>query len=87
MAKLDWFKFSVQNDAIIYALPDKQAGRVLKAALWYFNTGEEPQLDPASQIVFAALKRDIDNSKRSYAEQSERNREKVLKRWRSTPEK
>lgn len=81
MAGPDWFKVSGSNDAIVYALSDNQAGRVLKAALWYFKTGETVALDPVEQIVFVSIKRDIDLSKRAYAEQSERNRENVRKRW------
>lgn len=87
MANPDWFKFSVQNDAIIGALPDEQAGRVLKAALVYFKTGEVPPLDPVEQIVFVAVQRDIDDSKRAYEEQRERNREKARKRWQGSSEK
>ena len=86
MASPDWFKFSVQNDAIIGALPDEQAGRVLKAALLYFKTGEVPPLDPVEQIVFVAIRRDIDDSKRAYVAQSERNRENVRKRWQKNAE-
>lgn len=81
MAGPDWFKVSGSNDAIVYALSDSQAGRVFKAALWYFKTGEAVALDPVERIVFVSIKRDIDLSKRAYAEQSERNRENVRKRW------
>lgn len=81
MAGPDWFKFSGQNDAIINALTDEQAGRVIKAALMYFKTGNIPLMDPVEQIVFVAIQRNIDDSKRAYAEQSERNRENVRKRW------
>lgn len=81
MASPDWFKLSAHNDAIVYALSDEQAGRVFKAALWYFKTGEAVALDPVEQIVFVSIRQDIDLSKKAYAEQSERNRENVRKRW------
>lgn len=81
MAGPDWFKLSAHNDAIVYALSDEQAGRVFKAALWYFKTGEAAALDPVEHIVFVSIKRDIDLSKKAYAEQSEKNRENALKRW------
>lgn len=81
MAGPDWFKVSGSNDAIVFALSDEQAGQVFKAALWYFKTGETVALDPVEQIVFVSIKRDIDLSKKAYAEQSERNRENVRKRW------
>lgn len=81
MASPDWFKVSGSNDAIVCALSDEQAGRVFKAALWYFKTGEAAALDPVEQIVFVSIKRDIDQSKKAYTEQSERNRENVRKRW------
>lgn len=81
MAGPDWFKLSAQNDAIVFALSDEQAGRVFKAALRYFKTGEVAALDPAENIVFISLKRDMDLSKKAYAEQSERNRANVRKRW------
>jgi len=87
MAGPDWFKVSGSNDAIVYALSDEQAGRVFKAALWYFKTGEAVSLDPVEQIVFVSIRRDIDLSKKAYAEQSERNREKALKRWQNAGEK
>lgn len=81
MAGPDWFKLSGSNDAIVYALSDEQAGRVFKAMFWYFNTGEAVDLDPAEQIVFVSIRRDIDLSKKAYAEKSEQNRENVRKRW------
>lgn len=81
MAGPDWFKLSAQNDAIVFALSDEQAGRVFKAALWYFKNGEAAALDPAEKIVFASIKRDIDMSLKAYAEQSEKNRENARKRW------
>lgn len=50
---------SEQFIAMILALSDGQAGRVLKAALRYFSTGREPRLDPVSQAAFEAIKRDF----------------------------
>lgn len=56
---------SEQFIAMILALSDGQAGRVLKAALRYFSTGREPRLDPVSRAAFEAIKRDFaQNGKR-----------------------
>ncbi len=79
----DWFKVSGSNDAIISALSSEQAGNVLKAAFLYFKTGDILPLDQVERIAFAPFKRDIDESKEAYQRQSERNREKALKRWKN----
>lgn len=87
MAGQDWFKVSGSNDAIISALSSEQAGNVIKAAFLYFKSGEIVPLDPVEAVAFAPFKRDIDESKEAYRRQSEKNREKALKRWQSSGEK
>lgn len=50
--------------AMILALSDGQAGRVLKATLRYFSTGRAPRLDSDSLAVFEAIKRDVAQSRK-----------------------
>ena len=53
-------RLSPQTGAMIIALSDGQAGRVLKAAFRYFSAGREPRLDPVSLAAFEAIKRDVE---------------------------
>ena len=63
------------------ALSDEQAGRVIKAALVYLESGEVRPLDPAETLLFLGLKEDIDDGVARYQERCEKNRQNVRKRW------
>ena len=47
-------------------VPDPVAGRALKAALHYFDTGQVPALDQLELVVFSAVRADIDEANSEY---------------------
>lgn len=57
-----WFKFFINQKALIDAVPDEAAGKALKVALNYFDSGECPssEIDPLVYAVFSSLKPYID---------------------------
>ena len=57
-----WFKLFLHHKSLIDAVPDEVAGKALKAALRYFDTGEAAELDSLAGAVYAALKPDIDKA-------------------------
>lgn len=61
-----WFKFWLRHRALFDAVPDPVAGRALKAALHYFDTGQVPALDQLELVVFTAVKADIDEANSEY---------------------
>ena len=63
-----WFKMQISNRALIDAVDDAAAGRGLKLALAYFETGEIPNgVEPLTLAVFNALKAAADESIADYA--------------------
>ena len=62
MGRPSWFKLFLHHKSLIDAVPDEVAGRALKAALRYFDTGEVVELDSLAGAVFAALKPHIDEA-------------------------
>ena len=81
MGKITWFKLFGRNEAIFSASSDEAVGRAIKAAFRYLNTGEVPELDECSNILFAALRRDIDQCAEEYLSTCEKNRTNIQKRW------
>lgn len=69
--------------AIVEELTNEQAGKLFRAILSYIN--EEPvteiQGDPAVNMAFKVIKRQIDRDAEKYAQICERRRENILKRW------
>ena len=52
-----WFKMLRNQKALIDAVPDKSAGRALKAIFSYFEDGKLPDdLEPLEFAVFSAVK-------------------------------
>ena len=76
-----WFKLFLHHKSLIDAVPDEVAGRALKAALQYFDTGEVVELDSLAGAVFAALKPHIDEAFADFQATSEKNRKNIRKRW------
>lgn len=76
-----WFKLFLHHKSLIDAVPDEVAGRALKAALRYFDTGEVVELDSLAGAVFAALKPHIDEAFADFQATSEKNRKNIRKRW------
>lgn len=76
-----WFKLFLHHKSLIDAVPDEVAGRALKAALRYFDTGEVVELDSLAGAVFAALKPHIDEAFEDFQKTSEKNRLNAKVRW------
>lgn len=76
-----WFKMFLHQKALIDAVPDEVAGKALKAALQYFETREEGNLDPLSSAVFASIKPYIDESFDDYQRSSDAGKAGNEKRW------
>lgn len=85
MGKITWFKLFGRNEAIFSASSDEAAGRAIKAAFRYLNTGEVPELDECSNILFAALRRDIDQCAEEYLSMCEKNRTNIQNRYKNKP--
>ena len=69
-----WFKFWLHHKPLIEAVPDDVAGRAVKAALRYFESGEADQLAPLETAVFASLRADIDEAVATYLRDIENGR-------------
>lgn len=76
-----WFKLFLHHKSLVEAVPDEVAGKALKAALRYFDTGEMAELDSLAVAVFAALKPNIDEAFEAFETTSEKNRKNIQKRW------
>lgn len=79
--RASWFKLFLHHKSVIEAVPDDAAGKAFKAALRYFDTGEEVELDSLAQVVFAALKPSIDDAFSDFQAASKKNRQNIKKRW------
>lgn len=84
MAPVAWFKMFARNRALFDAVSDETAGQAIKAALKYLDTGEYDNLDAGGSVLFAAMKRDIDECTEEYRITCETNRDNAIKRWQRT---
>ena len=57
-----WFKLFVHQRAFMEAASDQAVGAAVKAALRYFDTGEETNLKAGSAMIYAALKGSADEA-------------------------
>ena len=57
-----WFKMFLHLGPLIHAVSDEAAGKALKAAFRYFSDGQQPELDPLSMAVYAAIMPYIDEA-------------------------
>ena len=76
-----WFKMFLHQGPLIMAVPDESAGKALKAAFHYFDDGKEPELDPLSMAVYAAIKPYIDEAFGDYERSSKAGKAGNAKRW------
>ena len=76
-----WFKMFLHQGPLIMAVPDDAAGKALKAAFQYFDDGKEPELDPLSMAVYAAIKPYIDEAFGDYERSSRAGKAGNAKRW------
>lgn len=65
-------------------MADDVAGRAVKAALCYFDSHEDPSLDPVARVVFDVLKSNVDEADRDYKARSDRNTQNINSRWGKT---
>ena len=79
--RASWFKLFLHQKALIDAVPDEAAGKALKAALSYFDTGEIPILGPLENAVFSSLKQYADESIQDYQKFSAAGKQGNEKRW------
>ncbi len=75
-----WFKCFLSSKATIDAVPDENTGKGLKAAFAYFETGEYPDLDPLSNVVFCAMRPYIDEAIEDYAARVNDGKKGLMKR-------
>lgn len=77
-----WFKMLRNQKALIDAVPDKSAGRALKAIFSYFEDGKLPDdLEPLEFAVFSAVKPYVDDAYKDYARSVEAGRNGANTRW------
>lgn len=80
--KPQWFKLQVSNRALIDAVDDAAAGRGVKLALAYFETGEVPEgVEPLTLAVFNALKVSADEAIADYQYSVEAGAAGAAARW------
>ena len=76
-----WFKLFLHHKSLIEAVPDEVAGKAIKAALRYFDTGEVIDLDSLAGAVFAALKPHVDEAFEDFLRSVDTGRAGGQKRW------
>lgn len=76
-----WFKLFLNQKAMIDAVTDEAAGKALKAALHYFDTGEVADIEPLAGVVFAAMKPYIDEAFQDFQRSVDTGRSGAQKRW------
>lgn len=77
-----WFKLQISNRALIDAVDDAAAGRGLKLALAYFETGEFPDgAEPLTLAVFNALRPSADEAIADYQCSVEAGAAGAAQRW------
>ena len=74
-AFISWWKMFVRLESVFENAPDDCAGKALKESFVYARTGEVPELDPVSLILFSAIRPSIDDSAETFENISKRNRE------------
>lgn len=74
-AFISWWKMFVRLESVFENAPDDCAGKALKASFVYARTGEVPELDQVSLILFSAIRPSIDDSAETFENISKRNRE------------
>ena len=81
LRKPSWFKLWLHGKPLIDAVPDEVAGKALKAAYQYFDTGTFPELDCLTTVVFAMLKEQVDEANKDYILSVDSGKAGARKRW------
>lgn len=79
--KPSWFKMFLHQKAIIDSVDDATAGKALKAAFQYFDTGESVDMNQMVFIVFSAIKPYIDESYLDFQRSSAAGKKGMESRW------
>lgn len=69
-----WFKLWLHHRPLLDAVPDEVVGRVIKASLHYFATGETVPLGQLEIAIFSAIRADIDEANADYQRDVENGR-------------
>ena len=76
-----WFKLWTRSLPVFQAAPDDALGRAVRAALIYCNSGEIPELDPMANLIFAVLRKDVDEALAQFQEAVESGKRGATTRW------
>ena len=68
------------QEEVVNSLTDAQAGQLFKA-IFKYNKGENPQLDPILKIVFIPIRQALDRDEKKYQEICQKNRKNIIGRW------
>ena len=68
------------QEEVVNSLTDAQAGQLFKA-IFKYNKGEDPQLDPILKIVFIPIRQALDRDEKKYQEICQKNRKNIIGRW------
>jgi len=81
MAMTPWFKLWTNHLPVFEAAPDDALGRAIRAALVYCQTDQLPELDPMANLIFAVLRKDIDEALAQFQEAVESCKRGATTRW------
>lgn len=76
-----WFKLWTNHLPVFEAAPDDALGRAIRAALVYCQTDQLPELDPMANLIFAVLRKDIDEALAQFREAVESGKRGATTRW------
>ena len=76
-----WFKLWTNHLPVFEAAPDDALGRAIRAALVYCQTDQLPELDPLANLIFAVLRKDIDEALAQFQEAVESGKRGATTRW------
>lgn len=76
-----WFKVFRNQRSTVDAVPDEVAGQALKAAFYYADTGEIPEIGTLAAVLFASFREHIDEAYSDYKKASEAGQKGNEMRW------
>ena len=77
--KKESFIMFSEHQELIEQLSDEQAGKLFKGIFEYSLTGEKPNFDSLTNIVFIAIRQDLDRNAQKYEAKVERLRQNACK--------
>ena len=79
-----YFRFRYRWQRSFEKLTDAEAGRLVKAMLYYSMTGDAVDLPGKESLLFTMLLDDLEEDRKEAAGKSDRNRQNALMRWQAT---